>query len=265
MIISVWLCASVAAAVVSLILPKIYSAKASIVPPMDVLQKGSDLAIGFGGGQSAMIGKALGVTSIAGMYAGILDSRVVLDAIIDRFDLMSVYEEKQYRSKVRNKLRSNTHINVSDEGIVSVAVEDRDPKRAAALANAYVGELDRQNKRLSAGQATSKRIFLGNRLREIEEKLSKINDILSREARIQEMLFELLTREYEIAKIEEAKSMPTIQVLDKAVPPEKRCKPRRKMLVMFSGTIALGAAVFIAFARECAARTRMSGWTGTLA
>jgi uncharacterized protein involved in exopolysaccharide biosynthesis len=247
-----WICgiAVVTTAITSLLSPKIYSATASILPPIDIVQRESELAGALGGGASSLLSKAIGVTSIADMYAGILQSRVVVDTIIDRFDLMKVYEEKKYKSNVRKKLKKNTTIDVSDEGIVNVTVEDRDPNRAAAMANAYVEELDRQNKRLSAGQATSKRIFLGNRLKEIEEKLSKIDNILSREAKIQEMLFELLTREYELAKIEEAKSMPTIQILDKAVVPERKSKPKRTLMVMLSGITALFVAVFAAFARE---------------
>jgi len=247
-----WICgiAVVTTAIISLLSPKIYSATASIVPPIDIVQRESELAGALGGGASSLLSKAIGVTSIADMYAGILQSRVVVDTIIDRFDLMKVYEEKKYKSNVRKKLKKNTTIDVSDEGIVNVTVEDRDPNRAAAMANAYVEELDRQNKRLSAGQATSKRIFLGNRLKEIEEKLSKIDNILSREAKIQEMLFELLTREYELAKIEEAKSMPTIQILDEAVVPERKSKPKRTLMVMLSGITALFVAVFAAFARE---------------
>jgi len=202
-----------------------------------------------------MLAGIMGVTSITDMYVGILESRVVTDAIIDRFDLMKVYDIKK-RFVARKKLRKNTTIKASKENIVRITVEDRDPNKVAAIANAYVEELDRQNKRLSAGQATSKRIFLGNRLKEIEEKLSKIDNILSREAIIQEMLFELLTREYELAKIEEAKSMPTIQVLDRAVVPEIRMPRRTVTKTLLAGVVSLMLAVFIAFVREYFAKMR---------
>jgi hypothetical protein len=56
--------------------------------------------------------------------------------------------------------------------------------------------------------AQSKKIFLENRLKEIELELSQIDNLLSRDAKIREMLFDLLTNEYEIAGLEEAKSMP---------------------------------------------------------
>jgi uncharacterized protein involved in exopolysaccharide biosynthesis len=261
MILAICIFSVIAAVIISLVLPKMYCATTSIVPPIDVLQKERGLTIGLGGGLgggNTLLQKAMGITSIADMYAGILSSRVVADAIVDRYDLMNVYGETRYKSNARIKLRRRTSIKVSKNGVVSVAVEDRDPAMAAKIANAYVGELDHQNKRLSGGQATSKRLFLGNRLGQIEEELSGINDLLSREAKIKEMLYELLTREYEIAKIEEAKSMPTIQILDKAVVPEKKCKPKRVLIVAISAITGLFLAICIAFAREYSAQARVS-------
>ena len=255
-----WICgiAVVITAITSLLSPKMYSATTTMVPPMEMLQRGSRLAGGglggLGGGGGGAVGNSMlagimGITSIADMYVGILESRVVKDAIVDRFDLMKVYDVKR-RLAARTKLRKNTTIEASKENIVRITVEDRDPNRVAAMANAYVEELDRQNKRLSRGQATSKRIFLESRLKEIEEKLSKIDNILSREAKIQEMLFELLTREYEIAKIEEAKSMPTIQILDRALAPEVRMSRYTKKKALLAGVVSFIFAAFVAFARE---------------
>jgi uncharacterized protein involved in exopolysaccharide biosynthesis len=44
--------------------------------------------------------------------------------------------------------------------------------------------------------------------------------------------------------------MPTIQILDWAVMPEKKCKPKRVQMVMLSGITALFIAIFAAFVRE---------------
>jgi len=57
---------------------------------------------------------------------------------------------------------------------------------------------------------------------------------LKREVEIQNTLLKYLTQQYEEAKIQEAKSTPTLQVLDKAVPPFKRSSPSRKLLVILS-------------------------------
>jgi uncharacterized protein involved in exopolysaccharide biosynthesis len=119
------------------------------------------------------------------------------------------------------------------------------------MANAYVEELDRQNKRLSVGQATSKRVFLENRLKEVEQKLSRIDSIPAREAEVQEMLYELLMRELELARIEEAKSMPTIQVFDPAHPPEMRKGKGTVRKAVLAGIAAFLCVTFFAFCREC--------------
>jgi uncharacterized protein involved in exopolysaccharide biosynthesis len=246
-------------AVVSLFLPKSFSATASVVPPTDDLQQNLGLAGGLSAVKSPMLRQVMNVSNVADMYVGILQSRSVADALIDRFGLGKVYKVKNSISNVRQILQKRTSFRVTKEGIVNITVEDRDPCRAAILANAYVEELDRQNKRLFVGQATSKKVFLENRLREIEKDLSGIDNLLSRDAKIKEMLFELLTREYEIAKIEEAKSMPTIQVLDKAVVPEKKCKPKRTQMILLAGTIGLFVSVFAAFVRERFARESLGG------
>ena len=244
----------ISTAIVSLFLPKSYSATSTVVPPMDVLQKGAEMAGGLGVVKSSILQQAMDISSIGDTYVGILQSRSVADALIGQFNLAEVYHMPKYISDVRKELAEKTSIKVDSDGIITITVEDRDPCRAAALANAYVEELDKQNKRLFSGQATSKKIFLGNRLKEIEKDLSGIDNLLSRDAKIKEMLFELLTREYEIAKIEEAKSMPTIQILDTAVVPEKKSKPKRTQIVLLAGVTSLFVGIFAAFARECFAK-----------
>ena len=57
---------------------------------------------------------------------------------------------------------------------------------------------------------------------------------LKREVEIQNTLFKYLTRQFEEAKIQEAKSTPTVQVLDKAVTPFKRSSPKRSLLVLLA-------------------------------
>lgn len=73
---------------------------------------------------------------------------------------------------------------------------------------------------------------------------------LVREVKIQEKVFELLTQQYEQYKIEETKNTPTIQVLDKAIPPEKRFKPKRALLVGISGILSLFASTVFVFGLE---------------
>jgi uncharacterized protein involved in exopolysaccharide biosynthesis len=103
---------------------------------------------------------------------------------------------------------------------------------------------------------------LGNPEKELEEK--KILDIpfsqvptlslklarLVREVRIQSSVFELLTNQYEQYKIQETRDTPTIQVLDKAIPPERRSKPKRTFLVGLAGVLSLVSSVVFVFGLE---------------
>jgi len=237
--------------VISYLLPASFVAVTSVAPPMESSRRDTGLGLGLlGGGGASLLREVMDVSGVADMYVGILESRAVSDAIIDRFDLMAVYEVGAARYKARRRLKACAAFNISEDGILYITVEDKDPDRAAAMANAFVEELDRQNKRLSAGQTTSKRVFLETRLKDMERKLRQPENIPSRELQIQEMLYELLMRELEIAKMEEAKSMPTIQVLDEAVPPERRKAKGTIRRAGLAGIVAFVAVAFFAFARE---------------
>jgi len=250
----------VAMAVWSLVMTETFRATVSIVPPTHFVQGDLALVGGFmGGGEGAFLRKAMTMSNTADMYVGILGSRAVLDAIVERFNLAEAYGCSGRRWQAVDRLRAKTQVKVGEETIVEISVVDDDPVRAAAIANAYVEELDRQNKRLSAGQATSKRLFLENRLKEIEERFSRIESMSAHEARIQEVLYELLVREYELAKIEEAKNMPTIQVLDEAVPPMRKFEPRRRQMVTTAGAGSFTLAVFLAFFLEYREETKQTG------
>jgi len=250
----------VATAALSLVMTETYRATVSVVPQGSM--EGGDLGLAGGllsGGEGALLRKAMNVTNVADFYVGILKSRAVLDAVVDRFNLTQVYGCPERRWQAADRLRANSDVKIGEEGIVAISVVDEDPVRAAAIANAYVEELDRQNKRLSTGQATSKRLFLENRLKEIEGKFSRIESIPAHEARVQESLYELLIREYEMAKIEEARSMPTLQVLDEAVPPTRKFEPRRRQMVTMAGAGSFTLAVFLAFFLEYREETRQTG------
>ena len=55
-----------------------------------------------------------------------------------------------------------------------------------------------------------------------------------REYKYQEALFELFTKQYEIARVDEAREGAVIQVLDVATPPEKKAKPQKAMIAIIA-------------------------------
>jgi tyrosine-protein kinase Etk/Wzc len=71
-----------------------------------------------------------------------------------------------------------------------------------------------------------------------------------RELKIQEAIFEQLTKQYEVAKLNEAKDSSALQVLDDAVVPTKKSKPKRSLIVMLATVAAFFIGVFMALVRE---------------
>ena len=132
---------AIVAVVVSLLLPNYYKAETRILPPSE---KGGNLAaqmMGQAGGLIALAGGAVGVKSQGELYMAMAKSRTVLDRMVDRFDLMKLYKGN-FRQDARAKLlQSLTAREDRKSGIVFLTVEDRDPKRAADMANAFVEEM----------------------------------------------------------------------------------------------------------------------------
>jgi uncharacterized protein involved in exopolysaccharide biosynthesis len=75
-----------------------------------------------------------------------------------------------------------------------------------------------------------------------------------RDLKYYETLYELLAKQYEVARMDEAKDPSLIQVLDPAVDPEYRTRPRRALIVLVSTILAGLAAVFLAFFLEAKRR-----------
>lgn len=71
-----------------------------------------------------------------------------------------------------------------------------------------------------------------------------------REVRLQEAIFEQLTKQYEISKLNDSRDTSTIQVLDQAVVPEVRTKPKRTVIVLLSTVVAFFASIGLAHALE---------------
>jgi tyrosine-protein kinase Etk/Wzc len=80
---------------------------------------------------------------------------------------------------------------------------------------------------------------------------------LLRNVKYYETIYELLAKQYEIAKIDEAKDSSVVQVMDKADEPDIRTKPKRTRIVLVSALAALVAAIIFAFLREQVERTRV--------
>lgn len=171
-------CALVAlltATFVAFLIPKQFESTAQLMPPDS--QSGAEvtlfrkLASTPGIDMGSLVSGAMGMQSSGALFIGILQSRTVGDRIVDEFDLKKVYG-KSLQEKAREKLARRTTINEDRKsGIISITVTDHDPKRAAAMANAYVDQLNTLILQLSTSSAHRERVFLEDRLAAVKQDL----------------------------------------------------------------------------------------------
>jgi tyrosine-protein kinase Etk/Wzc len=335
---------TVIALIVALLLPKWYAGTAKIMPP----QQSQSNAVAILGQLGALAGgaaQALGVKNPSDIYVTILKSRTVADNLIRKFDLMNVYGE-DYLVEARKKLASNSLISASREGVITIEVEDKDPKRSADLANAYIEELRAITVQLAVSEAGQRRLFFEGQVSKTKDDLISAEHALKlfttstglvnpegqmgltvataaalraqitakevqlsatrsfatntnpdvqrisqeiaglrielgrlekdtsvgkgdvlvsvgaapevgleylrrfREVKYQESLYMALSRQYEIARIDEAKDATLIQVLDAAVVPERKVRPKRALIVAAAFVASALLAALLAFVSE---------------
>ena len=337
------------------LLPKRFESTTQLMPPES--QSSSSMAMFAAlsaktGGLGSIAGDLLGLKSSGALFIGILRSRTVEDRLIERFDLKKVYWTR-LEENARRKLEENTAISEDRKsGILTITVTDGDPKRAAAMAQAYVVELDRLVSQVSTSSARREREFLEERLKTVQLDLenaekefsqfaSKNNAIdikeqgramveaaatlegqliaakseleglrqiytdnnvrvraihariaelqnqmdkiggkgentlsasstqgdplypsirklpllgvafadLFRRTKVQEAVFEALTQQYELAKVQEAKETPSVKVLDVARIPEKKSFPPRLLITSFCTFLALAGTTLLVLGR----------------
>jgi len=84
---------------------------------------------------------------------------------------------------------------------------------------------------------------------------------LTRDLKVQDTVYVLLTQQLEQVKIAEAKDTPVVQVLDRAVPAIRKSKPKIKLQMALAGTVSLFLGVFLAFLLEYIQRQRAAEQT----
>ena len=344
---------------IAFLIPKSYTSTTQLMPPdpqsTSNMAMMAALATKAGGGLAGMAGDLLGLKSSGALFIGVLRSQTSQDRLIEQFDLRKVYGTR-FVMDARTKLDENTSISEDKKsGIISISVTDRSPQRAAALAGAYVDQLNSLVSELSTSSAHRERVFLEERLKvakhdlddasnqfaqfssknntldiqqegkamldaagmiagqmiaaqseleglrqiytdsnsrvralsarvaELRKQLEKLGGTQPkgttvaspssgssadaalaqtseipyptikslpllgakyadyyRRAKIQETVFEMLTEQYELAKVQEAKETPSVKVLDPAPIPEKKSFPPRSV-IMFLGTFLVFA------------------------
>ena len=175
-----WLIAEVtgiavlAGVALALVQPVRYTATTKILPPQQT-QSAASMMIGQltgagGGSLAAMAGGGLGLKNPNDIYVGLLNSRPVADAIIQKFDLAKVYHAKDM-TKAREKLADYTEVTSEKNGFIAVSVTDKDKKRVAEMANAYTDQLRILTQTLAVTEASQRRLFYEEQLKQAKGAL----------------------------------------------------------------------------------------------
>jgi uncharacterized protein involved in exopolysaccharide biosynthesis len=170
-------------AVVAILVPAQYQSSVQLMPPDTQSTSGlamlAALSSKAGGGMGAIAGDLLGIKGSGALFTGILHSRTVEDRLVERFDLRKVYSQK-LQEDARKELSENTGISEDRKnGIISITVTDRNPKRAAAIAQGYADELNQLVAELSTSAAHRERVFLEERLHAVKTDLDQASQDFS--------------------------------------------------------------------------------------
>lgn len=159
--------ALVISVIIVLLIPRWYKAEASVLPP-----QGGGL-LGLSGGLSSMLGsispellKGTGLTggSSSLTYLAILNSRTVMEDVVNKFDLMKVYDiSDNSMDKAVKELRQNTNADIDENNAIVISVYDKDSQRAASMANHFVSLLNDIYVKLSIEEARNQRLFIEQR------------------------------------------------------------------------------------------------------
>jgi len=156
---------------VSLVLPNVYQASATLLPPQQQ-QSGAAAMLSQLSGLAGAAGGVPGIKNPSDLYIGMLKSRTIADHIVNRFNLKKVYEVDS-QELARSRLAASTDITSGKDGLIVIQVEDRDQKLVADLANAYTGELLDLTKVLAVTEAGQRRVFYERQLSGAKDSLAK--------------------------------------------------------------------------------------------
>lgn len=166
----------VSVGVTALIAPT-FTASTTFLPPQQA-QSAAASALASLGPLAGLAGGAAAVRNSSDQYVSLMQSVTVSDRIIDQFKLMDVYNTK-LGLDTRISLANNVRITLGKkDGLISVAVDDKSPQRAADMANRYVDELRRFTATLAVTEAQQRRVFFERQLQQSRDRLVQAQQAL---------------------------------------------------------------------------------------
>jgi capsule polysaccharide export protein KpsE/RkpR len=331
--------AAAASVAYALLLPNVFTARTTLLPPNTQQQSNSAAALAALGSLGGLAGSIAAKTPDE-LYVNLLKSDSVQRALAAKFDLNKRYNVETY--EVLRKVMPQ-YIRVSSDkksGVITVEVDDKEPKFASDLANAHVVEITKLLGRLAVSEAQQRRVFFEQQLKDTKENLIQAEQALRvvqeksgmivldkqseaiikavaelkaqiierevrlkvlrtgttaqnpdvqlltseltalrselarmesatgpngstngkgsidipignlpatsvtyaralREVKFQEALMGSMLRQFEVAKMDEAKDAPSLQQIDVALPPDRKSKPARAIIVLATVLVAL--------------------------
>lgn len=180
MVLAVALACLAISLIAAFLLPDEYTSTVLLLPP----QQNSSIAtmlesqLGSLGPLAALGGSSLGLKKPNDMYVAMLKSQVVEDAMVKRFGLMKEYH-KGYLSKARKAFEKHVDVDGSGkDGLIHISVEDRNPQKAAQMANSYVQQFRELSQSLAASGAGQRADFFQQQLKQAQDKLSNAENAL---------------------------------------------------------------------------------------
>jgi tyrosine-protein kinase Etk/Wzc len=154
---------------ISFLIPPTYTAKTQFLPPQQQQSAAASMLASLGslGGLAGAVG---GIKNPADQFLAYMKSVTIQDTLIERFKLLERYETKT-KTETRLELTKNVRAVSGKDGLISVEVDDKDPKFAADLANAHVEELGQLLGKLATTEAQQRRLFFERQLTQVKEKL----------------------------------------------------------------------------------------------
>ncbi len=347
----------------SFVVSPIFVGTAKILPPQSTSSSTAQMLSQLSGAAGGAITAIMGGNTSSDLYVGLLQCRTILDAIIQQFGLLEQYKADRFLGSLltytiddtRSQLVDNLSVTTdSTSGIITVTVEDKDPKKAAEMANGFISELKKLMRRLAVTDSGRARLFFEQEIEKTHEALSKAEENLAqfqtasgaieldvqasamlsgisalaaqvaakemqlqvmrsfstdynpdfkraqeelsalrtqlkkaeskegkqysssflpttdipslgteylrrmREFKFQETLYELLVKQYEVARLDEARDSALIQQVDDAIPPVNKTKPQPILFTILLGGVSFFFSVALAFVLQGIEKSRLN-------
>ena len=346
---------AVLTAVIAILIPSQYESITRLMPPDPPQGQGMAMLASVVGRMSGSLGglgslgsELLGAKNSGDLFVAVLFSRTVQDDLINKFDLRRIYGVRRWVD-ARKELTQRTEVAIERKsGVLTIRVTDHDPKRAKAMAEEYVAQLNNVVNQLNTSAAHRERVFLQERIAQVKDELesaekefsqfassnatidikeqgkamveaaaalegeliatetelqglrqiytnynvrvrtaqARVNELnrqiqklggkpgfaatgegdgkdgelypsirklpllgvtyadLYRKTKVEETVFEILTQQYELAKVQEAKEIPSAKVLDPPDIPEKKVFPPRTIMTIVGALFAIVLGAF---------------------